>query len=271
MPKTKKNPSAVSAGRTPQRLQERPPESRRGGDAVHHLAEAAPRRHRADEHRDRRQDHQGALEDVGVDAGHHPAGDAVEKEDGEAEAHRGRQAQAQHRREQRPHRQELRPEIADRADQDRHRRRSRGRPAAIAGQHGVRDRVDLPHLGEQAQPLGERPGQQGGREADRQVDEQRRQADPVGQSRAAEEDEAAERRRHGGEAGHHHPQPLARHPEVVRAPRAAQRPDPEPQADREVDQRRDDDQRAIEDRHLSSLPSAAAAPVRDPPPAARAG
>src|SRR3712207_7888952 len=45
---------------------------------------------------------------------------------------------------------ELRPEITDRPHQDRHGRCSRRGPAAVAGEDGVRDRVDLPHLRQQA-------------------------------------------------------------------------------------------------------------------------
>ena len=274
MPKTKKKPSAVSAGVLAERLQELAAEAGRGRDAVHHLAEAAAGRHGVAEHGDRRRHHQGALEDVRVDAGHHAAGDAVEEEDGEAEPHPDRQADAEHRSGERPHRQQLGAEVADGADQDRHRRRARGLAAAIAGEHGVGDRIDLAHLGEQAQALGERPGEEGRGEADRQVDEQRREPHPVGQPGPAQKHEAAERRRHGGEPGDHHAEPLAGHPEVAGAAGAAQGPDAQPKADREIEERRGDDQRAAEGRHVSRLRRATAAgavSLRDPPPAGRGG
>ena len=196
-----------------------------------------------DDHQHAGDGHHRALDDIGVDTGDDAAGHAVEDEDGDGDRHRGAEAHVRHAvdvvqdlLQDDGHRHDLRGEVADDAENDRHRGQESGDLALVAECHGVGQRHRLVHLGEDAQPL--RHEEEGEATRHRAADDHphRRHALAVDETGAADEAEAGERAREEREGGDDDPEFAAGHEEVLGRLRASERPDADADAQREVDE-----------------------------------
>ena len=167
------------------------------GDAGDHVAHAAAGIQRQEEHHDRRHYHHRALHHVGVDAGDHAAGHRIGGDDGHTHDHAGGQVDLEDARKDVTHGQRLGGQIADHAEQDRHRRQPAGGVGVVARVDSIRHGHHRPHHRQQAHALGEHvPGQ---REAHRRRESQHQGAEAELEldARPADEQEAGDGTGHG--------------------------------------------------------------------------
>ena len=140
----------------------------------------------------------------------------------------------QHVAQHRCHGQNLRTQVADDAEENRHRREQARLLAAVAGRHRIRQGDGVAQLRHHAQP--------GGQQVERATEGEwgddghpgRAQPHAIDQPRSADEAESAHLAGEDRQAGHEDAEVPARHEEVARRGGAPQRPDPDPDADREI-------------------------------------
>ena len=251
-PKTKKKPSAVSPGLF-RADRGTPGRSARAGDRRGDGAKTAAGPQGVDEDRQRRHHHQRALEEVGVDPRHHAARGRVEEHHQEAHRHHHRQAPGPQGWRVPNTASITRPRARSWAPSSRRCRRRSPRPTGpwwpgcrtAPGPRRGRCRSRAPR---RAAAAAWRAPSRGGRgEAHRDVDEQRGDADPVGEPRAAQEDEAGKGRRHGGQRGDHESGALPGDEEVARVPGPVEGPDADAEHHRQIGEGGGGDERAVEE------------------------